>query len=420
MYHGTIIGRPPPRGSVAFFPPRPRAMVTCHVMSQQTPPPDQPPHASLLSVVKRARVVISVGAGGVGKTTTAAALGLLGAQCGRRTLVLTIDPARRLAVSLGLRGGLDHHQRPVPAEKMRAAGLEPGLLYAMMLDQKQTFDDLIRRQSADEQSARRVLANKLYREISTRLAGGQEYAAMEKLHELVEQGAYDLIVLDTPPTANAIDFFEAPHKMVNLIDSPAVAFFLKSYRTAGRFSFKLLSAGASLVFRRLARFVGGGFLDDVAEYFGAMHALLDGFKERAAKVIELLSRVDVAYIVVTSPDRRAVDEAIGFDQRFAAIGSAATGFVINRVHPLARSTPAAEQVERELLRCAMAPQEAAALAPRLLDAHQRMQVLGEADAAQIERLISRCGAGKHYVRVPLFDEDIYDVGGLLKLARYLR
>ena len=142
----------------------------------------------LVAPIQQHKVLVTVGAGGVGKTSTAAAVGLLGARLGRRTLVMTIDPARRLAASLGL-ADLDHQQRAVPADKMAAAGLRPELLYAMMLDQKATFDELIRRQARDEEDVRRVMANKLYHELSTRLAGGQEYAAMEKLHELTEAGS---------------------------------------------------------------------------------------------------------------------------------------------------------------------------------------------------------------------------------------
>lgn len=378
--------------------------------------------AGLLAVVERARVVITVGAGGVGKTTTAAALALLGARIGRRTLVMTIDPARRLAASLGLQGGLDHTERAVPAEKLRAVGLAPDLLYAMMLDQKQAFDEVIRRQSPDEESARRVLENKLYREVSTRLPGGQEYAAMEKLYGLVQRGGYDLLVVDTPPTANAMDFFEAPRKMVDLVGSPAVSLFLGGRSSAGRFSLKLLSRGAAVVFRRLTRFVGGAFLDDVAQYFAAMQVLLEGFRERAGEVAALLARPDVAYVIVASPDRRAVDEALRFFERFRDTGAehSIAGFVINRVHERLAAAPAPAVVRSDLAQCGLPDAIAARLVPALLKGYAQVQVLAAADAEQIARLAGLCGGERRYVKIPLFDEDVFDIGGLAKLSTYLR
>lgn len=381
--------------------------------------PDTVTTAGLVAPIQQHKVLVTVGAGGVGKTSTAAAAGLLGARLGKRTLVMTIDPARRLAASLGL-ADLDNNQRPVPPDKMAAAGLRPDLLFAMMLDQKATFDELIRRQAADEEDVRRVMANKLYHELSTRLAGGQEYAAMEKLHELTEAGSYDLLVLDTPPTANALDFLEAPRKMVDMVDSPAVSMFLRTYRAAGRFSFKLLTAGASLMFRRLSRFLGGDFLDDIAQFFADMQGLLEGFRDRAAKVIDLLSRDDVGFIIVTSPDPRAIDEAIALFERLLRSNMATVGIVINRVHPL-RPVHLDEATLAAALRdnAGLADEEARRLSPLALAAHADMQRLAAVDAREIARLKAYCGENLGYTEVPLFDEDIYDMAGLTKLGQYL-
>ncbi|MCA9666179.1 MAG: ArsA family ATPase [Myxococcales bacterium] len=372
----------------------------------------------LVAPIQQHKVLVTVGAGGVGKTSTAAAVGLLGARLGRRTLVMTIDPARRLAASLGL-ADLDHQQRAVPADKMAAAGLRPELLYAMMLDQKATFDELIRRQARDEEDVRRVMANKLYHELSTRLAGGQEYAAMEKLHELTEAGSYELVVLDTPPTANALDFLDAPRKMVDMVDSPAVSMFLRTYRAAGRFSFKLLSAGASLIFRRLSRFLGGEFLDDIAQFFADMQGLLEGFRDRANKVIELLSRDDVGFVIVTSPDPRAIDEAIALFDRLEKSRMSTVGIVVNRVHALRPVAIDEPGLAAALQALGASAEHAAALAPRALASHRDMQLLAEVDAQEIARLKAHCGLQLGYTEVPLFDEDIYDMAGLTKLGQYL-
>jgi anion-transporting ArsA/GET3 family ATPase len=394
------------------------------------PPPQAPPTAvaadgpststeGLLSLVREKRILITVGAGGVGKTTTAASLGLLGAACGRRTLVLTIDPARRLAVSLGLET-LDNEEREVPAHKLAAAQLPPGLLHAMMLDQKRTFDEVIARHAADKATYERVRANKLYRELSTRLAGGQEYAAMEKLYDIVEGGRYDLLVLDTPPTVNAFDFLEAPQKMVEMLDSPAVKLFIKSFDTAGKLSFKVLTFGGRYVFKRLARFVGGDFLDDVAEFFADMHGMLGGFRERAAAVTELLARDDASFVIVASPDQRAINQAILFCDRLREENYNLAAFVLNRVRPERSCAIEGEELHRALEGRGVDPQLARRLAPLLRRSLDQAQSLAKADRQAIADLREACGDEPLYLQVPLLDDDVHDIEGLLALGRYLR
>jgi anion-transporting ArsA/GET3 family ATPase len=381
---------------------------------------NQPPEpAGLLSLVERCRVLVSVGAGGVGKTTTAAAIGLLGASLGRRTLVMTIDPARRLAKSLGLEA-LDQQERAVPREKLEGTGIAPDLLHAMMLDQKLAFDEVIRRHAADEQAYRRVLQNKLYHELSTRLSGGQEYAAMEKLYEIMRAGRYDLLVLDTPPTVNAFDFLEAPAKMVALVDGPAVRLFVKSYETAGKLSFKLLNFGSRYVFRRLARFVGGAFLDDVAQFFGDMHAMLDGFRQRAGELTAMLSADDVGFVVVTAPDHRSITQATRFYERLQEDGFPLGGFVVNRVHPGRNCGLAKEAVPKALTKQGIAPELAQRLGPLLSRSHRQAKALAEADARAIAELKKECGEQHRYVEVPLLAKDVHDIDALLELAEHLR
>ncbi len=384
------------------------------------PPPTAAPSSDgLLPLVRDKRILITVGAGGVGKTTTAASLGLLGAACGRRTLVLTIDPARRLAVSLGLEA-LDNEEREVPAEKLAAANLPPGLLYAMMLDQKRTFDEVIHRHAADKATDERIRANKLYRELSTRLAGGQEYAAIEKLYDIVDGGRYDLLILDTPPTVNAFDFLEAPRKMVEMLDSPAVKLFIKSYETAGKLSLKVLTFGSRYVFKRLARFVGGDFLDDVAEFFADMHSMLGGFREHAAAVTELLANDDTGFVIVASPDQRAITQAILFCDRLQEAAYPLAAFVLNRVHPPRRCELSSGALKDALADRGVPPRLGERLAPLLQRSLEQAQALADADARTIAELREACGEEPLYLQVPLLDDDIHDVEGLLTLARYLR
>ncbi|MCB9557251.1 MAG: ArsA family ATPase [Deltaproteobacteria bacterium] len=385
--------------------------------------------AGLDQIVAQKRILITVGAGGVGKTTTAAAIGLLGARQGRRTLTMTIDPARRLATSLGLQDGLDNVPRQMPAQKAQQAGISAELFSAMMLDPKRTFDELIEREAPSAEGVTRVMANKLYREISTRLAGGQEYAAMEKLHELATSDAYDLLILDTPPTANAIDFFDAPQKMINAIDSPTVQLFLDTYNTGGRFSLGLLGGPARLIFRRIARFVGGGFLDDVAVFFAEIQAMLAGFRERATRVAELLTQDDVGVIIVTSPQQRAIDEAVQLHQRLLESRLRSLAVVVNRVHGCSEltvadhaalsssSAPTAEQLEHALT--AVPTDQRPTIAAGLLAAHEKLCQLSANDQRRIDELRQRCGHEIVYVRVPFFKEDIFDVSGLMQAVQYL-
>lgn len=378
-----------------------------------------PPGADLTSVIRDKRILVTVGAGGVGKTTTAAALGLVGARSGRDSLVITIDPARRLAVSLGLED-LGAERRAVPPDKMRAAGATEGRMSAMMLEPKRTFDELIKRHTSDPQVLDRVMRNKIYHELSTRLAGGQEYAAMEELYHLATSSEHELIILDTPPTANAFDFLEAPSKMVDVLDGPAARLFVKTYEQAGRFNFKLLSFGASYVFKRIARFIGGEFLDDIAQFFGDLHSMLDGVRTRAAQVMELLAGEQTGFVLVTGPDPRAIDEAIGFFERLVDGGMHPSAFIVNRVHPLQEVSLSVDELREQLVRrCGQAPAVVSRLAPLILDAHQQVQSLAGVDATEIARLREACGEQYPYVSIPLLDDDVYDIGGLVELGRYL-
>jgi len=355
----------------------------------------------------------------VGKTSTAATIGLLATRLKIKTLVMTIDPARRLAAALGL-AELDHKGRPVPDEKLAAAGIGPGLYHAMMLEPKRTFDELVRRYAPDNETVQRLLQSKIYQQVSSRLAGSQEYAAMEMMHAIRQEDHYSLLVLDTPPTANALDFLNAPRKMVDAVQSPAVSLFVRSYEKAGHLSLDMLGFGASYVVRRLARFVGSDFLNDIAEFLSRLSGLMEGMQERAAAVQKMLAAEETGFIIVTSPDPGAVDEAIDFAARLEQQGMDLVAVVINRVHP----THPVELEEPEIARkveaaAGLPPDEAARLAGVLARSHDQLQSLARADAVQVQRLREHCGDEPLYLPVPLFNEDIYDMLGLLMLGRFL-
>ena len=389
---------------------------------QQGPVGEQTAEYSLLSLVATKKILVCVGSGGVGKTTTAAALGLLAARIRRKTLVMTIDPARRLATALGL-AGLDHNHQEVPAHKQAAAGLSPGQFFAMMLDPKETFDAFVRRYAPDDATVERLLRSNIYQQISTRLAGSQEYAAMEMLHQIWQTEDYDLLVLDTPPVAHAVDFLEAPQKMVNAVQSPAVAMFIKAYQQTGRLSLNVLSTGVSYIVKRLAHFTGRGFLDDIAGFLTDLSGLLGTMHERADTVNRMMQRKDVGFLIITGPDPRSIDEAIGFFDLLHESGRAPAAFIINKVHALSEGTPGRDELTR-----LMAPafegsnvtgEVQRELAAAIDGAHRRVQAMAQVDEAEIERLVTHCGFDYSYVRVPLFNEDIFDIAGLVKLGDYL-
>jgi len=382
--------------------------------------------ASLRQLVAERRIVVCVGSGGVGKTTTAASLALAAARLGRRVLVLTIDPAKRLANALGL-PSLGHDVQEVPPEKLALGeGRVPatnGHLFAMMLDQKRAFDEMVARYSPDPVAHQRILNNPIYQQISARLAGSHEYAAMSKLYDIAQENRYDLIVLDTPPTANALDFLDAPERLVGAIDSPAIDWLVKPYSSGGRFSLKAVGIGAAFVLRRLARFVGSQFLEDMARFFVEFNAMMGGFKERATQVFDILRSPDVAFVLVSSAEPLSIDEAIYFNDRLVQSKMPLGGFVVNRVHlPLV----AAESREALLVDLAARPQLAAftdeerlQLAADLERTHSEYQALASIDAREIARLRARAVGGLPLVEVPFFDRDVYDVDGLSAMVQSL-
>ncbi|HJZ88636.1 MAG TPA: ArsA-related P-loop ATPase [Polyangia bacterium] len=384
--------------------------------------PPAGPAANLAELLAQRKIVVCVGSGGVGKTTTAAALALHAAKAGRRTIVCTIDPARRLANALGL-PQLDHTERRVPDEKLGGRPAPGGSLHAMMLDQKRAFDEVVARYARDPAVLERILSNRIYQQVSSSLTGSLEYAAMAKLQALDRDDRFDLIVLDTPPTANALDFLDAPRKLTDAIDSPAIQWFIKPYMKAGRFSLKLIGRGGAFVLRRLGRFVGSQFLEDIAQFLVEFNQVLGGFRERAQEVFDLLRAPRVTFLLVCSPDPLAVDEAIFFFERLAGSQMPTGAFIVNRVHLAGGACPAPEDVVARLAGrpelSALSPEEVARAARGLRENYQQFETLAAVDGAQIARLRARCGSAQPYVQVPFFDRDIYDTAGLGAIERHL-
>jgi len=361
-----------------------------------------------------------VGSGGVGKTTTAAALGLAAARKGRRALCLTIDPARRLAQSLGLQE-LTADAQVVSPELFRAADLQvSGSLTVMMLNTKRTFDEIVVRYASSPEARDRILGNKLYHYVSTALSGTQEFMAMEKLHEVKRDPRFDLIVLDTPPTANALDFLDAPVRLIDALDSPAMRWFVQAFRSTGKRSINLLARSAALAIRGVGRLTGGGFLEDMAEFLTEINDLFGGFRERATEVQASLRAPDVAYVLVTSPSPLAIDEAIYFSERLTELGMTADGFVVNRVHMPPRATPSVEGVREAVARSGLALSSGSA--ERLMQAvvdELKQSSLDARHLVALEQTVARMRKKPLRVNVPAFAHDVHDLKTLEEVARTL-
>ncbi|MGW0945950.1 ArsA family ATPase [Streptomyces sp. NPDC002623] len=270
------------------------------------------------------RIVVCCGSGGVGKTTTAAALGLRAAERGRKVVVLTIDPARRLAQSMGI-DSLDNTPR-------RVKGVEgSGELHAMMLDMKRTFDEIVEAH-ADGERAAAILGNPFYQSLSAGFAGTQEYMAMEKLGQLRAREEWDLIVVDTPPSRSALDFLDAPKRLGSFLDGKLIRVLLAPAKVGGRAGMKFLNVGMSMMTGALGKLLGGQLLKDVQTFVAAMDSMFGGFRTRADATYKLLQAPGTAFLVVAAPERDALREAAYFVERLAAEDMPLAGLVLNRVH----------------------------------------------------------------------------------------
>lgn len=365
------------------------------------------PRGGLAPLLDRQRLLVCVGSGGVGKTTTAAALGIAAATHGRRTAVLTIDPARRLRDALGI-ATLDGAPHRVPLGR-RAPG---GKLDAMVLDTKRTFDDLIQRYAPTEAAAERVLTNRIYESLSTALAGSQEYMAMERLHALAASGDYDLLVVDTPPTQHALDFLEAPERLMALLTSRAASILQNPSLILAREGSRLAQAALSAVLRGLERFTGFEMLRDVAEFVGGLEEFSAGFQERAASVAKFLRAPETSFVLVTTPEPARIAETLAFHRELVRAGLPFAGFVVNRVlppsllgHPPFPDVERANEGDRQLGR-------------KLAELQQRFTALVRAERAEIDRLRA-AAPDASIVEVPLAVDEPSSLTRLVALSSTL-
>lgn len=358
----------------------------------------------LQTLVTSKKVIVACGAGGVGKTTTAAALALAGARAGRRVLVLTIDPAKRLAQALGIREQM-RHPTPLSKETLAEAGVTTGTLDAWMLNPDVVFESVVRRMAPTQAQADRVLKSRLFRHLSELVAGMQEYTAAEALYELSTSGKYDLVVLDTPPARNALDFLEAPGKLARFLDERIISVFLPS-TTSGFFK-----KAQALVGNVFSRVFGTEFFSELQEFLAAFSGMFAPMRAHAEGVRALLKSNDAAFLLVTSPDQAALEDARYFRDRIQGMGLPFAGFVLNRswVRADGLVTPAslAREGNAELATGLVKLQTLAQL--ELSRVHR--------DRALLDQLSREVPSTAFAVATPYLGEAIEDVKGLSLLAR---
>ena len=379
--------------------------------------------ADLDELLRTRSVVICCGSGGVGKTTTSAALALRAAAIGRRAVVCTIDPARRLANSLGL-SELGNEEVEVPGERFEEAGWErpQGNFHALMLDTKGTFDRLIERYTQDPAKREAIFANKFYQQMSGTVVGSSDYMAMEKLYELHESGRYDLIVLDTPPTKHALDFLEAPSRMRKAFDRGSLDLFLKPWADAGAKSLGFLGRALGRIVTKVDNLIGLKFVEELAEFFRAFDGLYEGFQTRAARVDALLREAGTSFVVVTSPSPLPLEEATFFCEKLRDFELPLEAVILNRVQPHALGSAEARKALRQQLaetapralieRAEAAAQDPPALLGGMLRALMDQELLAHGDGQRIREFAQGPGRGVLTAEVPRFSVDIYDLSGL--------
>ncbi|MFN8105517.1 MAG: ArsA-related P-loop ATPase [Acidimicrobiia bacterium] len=369
----------------------------------------------LADLIRRSGTLVFCGSGGVGKTTTAAVVTIHAARLGLSAVVVTIDPARRLAQALGV-GELGDLPRLIDPQLWdpdgeRAPG---GSLAAVMLDAKSTFDNLVHKYSAGPEQAENIINNRFYSNISSALSGTQEYMAMEKLYELHEEGEFDLVVVDTPPSRNALEFLDAPNRLTRFLEGRA----FRVLTAPARGSMRVLNRAARLFLRTASRVLGSEVLEDVVEFFAAFEGMYEGFHERASRVRELLSSEQTSFVLVASPRRDAIQEAEYFAEELAAMSLPVAAAVVNRLHPRFHASLAEATRLRAAGICAAgetaADSEAEAAVARLADLYANLasfQEIAHREEAQLDRLRKLIGDAP-LARVPFLGDDVHDFATL--------
>jgi anion-transporting ArsA/GET3 family ATPase len=373
---------------------------------------DQSPRPGEQDVIDSSSVIVCCGSGGVGKTTTAAVLGLEAARRGRRAVVVTIDPAKRLADALGLEGGLAAEPQRIDIGRGDAeSDLEQtGELWAMMLDTAATFDGLVKRHAGDEEQIERILSNAFYRNIAGALSGTQEYMAAETLHQLHGDDRFDLVVVDTPPSRNALDFLEAPGVLARFLDHRL--FKLLMLPTRG--GLKVFGTATQPLLKAIGKVVGSDVLADSVAFFQAFAGMETGFRERADEVIALIRAPETSFVVVATPRHDTIDEAVWFAEQLVEQGVGVTGAVVNRAQPAFGNGSAESAVSNAFEAGAQEDLALASLWANVAD----LRTMREHELDVIAPLAEIAGEDRLSL-VPLLDRDVHDLDGLWTIAGHL-
>jgi anion-transporting ArsA/GET3 family ATPase len=356
------------------------------------------------------QIFLICGSGGVGKTTVAASLGLRLATRGKKVIVLTVDPAKRLATSLGLENLGDEPKKIVNPVLSKVSGE----MWAMMLDTKRTFDRLVERHAPSEAARDKIFNNKIYQHLSGMLAGTQEYMAMERLYEVVQQNRYDTVVVDTPPMQNAKDFLSAPQRMMDMVNNSMLHLLIKPAMAVGKTGFRFFEKGSQQILKVFDRITGFAFLQDISEMLIAFQALLGGFEKRASDVRGLLSKNQCRFIVVCTTQDHSVREVQDFISKAAQLDNEVWGIVANRVY--AGPVPTADKLKehRGSLKKVFSPAEC----DILIENYQRFSPLIKRDQKILDQIKSWVAPGQ-MASIPLFFSDVHDAKGLLRVGDHL-
>lgn len=368
--------------------------------------------ATLDDVLQRHRVVICAGSGGVGKTTTAASLAVRAALNGKRTMVMTIDPAKRLANALGVRslGGI--------GSAVTVEDVPQGMLTAMMLDQKGAWDELVERHAPSTEIRDRILQNNFYQHLSQSFAGSQEYMAIEQLCELHASGAYDLIVVDTPPTRHALDFLEAPQRIADFLDRRVIKWFIRPYFSAGWATMRFVNRTVGFLFRRLEDATGITALVEVSDFFTSMSGLFERFEPRVRRVYELLRAPETAFVLVATPEEQVLSEAEYFCRKVRELAMSLRAVVFNRTHrEMARSGHAVGAEDVTTLITQLLGDTGRAT--KVADNFSRYEMLGRGDGLRIEAFRRLLPKGVVAIEVPNFHSDVHSVADLRAMHTFL-
>ncbi len=380
---------------------------------------------SLQRIFEGKRLIVACGSGGVGKTSTSAAMALQLALQGRNVLVLTIDPARRLANALGL-SSLDDEERKVELSNLLPDADTEGELHAAMLNASQSFDKLIRKLVGNDERFERIRQNRFYQALENSIGGAQEYVAMERLHELMQEKDYEVIVLDTPPTKNALDFLDAPHRLARFMDAGVVKWFAR--QDEGGLSSLFFRKGGEIVFKLLGLLIGKEVIGDLSEFFIGFKDLYDGFEERAQRVNAMLREDSTSFVLVTGPEQNVMGDALYFVDKLTEAGLPLQAVVVNKAYWPLQEAVGPETVEGlEALTPVKVLKEGdrsrrdqwARFSEKLSGLLDGVHSFNERAKANVASLRNQVEQSVHIQQVPLFFNEIYDIQGLLRMNRHL-